>query len=126
MTQTWLHSLSCVALCALGVWLSGCGPSEEDRAHGAERAALAGQQNAILTAPPAGADGCLGVYRDARAWHEAHRQEVEASDAWWSSVSDGTKDDIYSENPQFHESAEARIRLLIRCGSDGDLWDPGA
>lgn len=125
------HSLrvitAALVLAFSGLWLTGCGPSDEERAKGAERAALAGQQNTILgAASSGGANGCLEAFGAARAWQEAHQTEIAASDSWWNALGEGTKDTLYGEHDEFHDSSTVRITLLVRCGSDGELWDPGA
>lgn len=114
------------SLALLGLLLIACGPSEEDRAHAEERAALTGQQNAIFASMASGSGGCMAALGAAREWEDAHRAEIEASDAWWGGLGDGVQGTLYGDHDEFHQSAEHRIRVMIMCGSAGELWDPGA
>lgn len=108
-------------MAALGLGLTGCwSPSEHDRAMAAERAALAAEQNQIV----AGTSGCPAS--ELRAWREAHAAEIAASDAWWSGLNGFTQGTLQGDHPDIGASGQSRGRLLISCGSAGDLWDSGS
>ena len=109
-----------VVLSTLSLGLIGCGPSEEDLEMGRVRAGLAAQQSQLV----AQSGDCMTGIRVLTAWRTAHQSEIAASDAWWSNLSDRTKDQIYEAYPEFRQANGDRGVMLVRCGSSNSLWDP--
>ncbi|MEZ4447427.1 MAG: hypothetical protein R3B72_50590 [Polyangiaceae bacterium] len=110
-----------LCLCFAAVTV-GCGPSEEELAQGKARADLLSQQSALV-AKFDGSALCQDGVEAIKAWSEANRDAIAASDTFWNNLSESTKDKLYAEFPAYSQGNKDRAIMLIRCGSDRDLWD---
>ncbi len=114
-----------LAVAALTLTTVGCQPSEADLAKGKERAALAGQQSALVEQYK-GSKGCTEGRKAIGAWRTEHEGAIAASDAWWGGLDDSTKDKIYAAYPEYSQSNKDRISQMVYCGSDDGLWHPSS
>ena len=97
-----------VALTILG----GC-TTAEDRDRAARRAAMEAEQLQILDA----ANGdCGAIDRGLDAWYAANQPQADASDRWWSELSDGQKDALMEDHPEHMQAWGSRLRMTIACG----------
>jgi len=120
-----LTGFGVAALFLVTLGLVGCGPSEEDLAKGKERAALAAAQSEVV-ATLEGEKACTTGAAALAKWRADNQDAIDASNEWWNKLSDGTKDKIYEEFPAFGQANKDRIKMLVYCGSDADVWNPGA